>query len=91
MALGVFSAQINMPALTLVIMVLLLGTSWLVSKFEVQYCFLLSLSFLLPFSFEYNINDTMNINFPTEPMLAIALFSIGWDILRKPGFAKQII
>lgn len=69
--------------------ILLLISSWLVSKYNLQYHFLIAFSLLLPFTLELPVNSNLNVNVPTEPMLAIIIFSILWDILRKPGYIKQ--
>jgi O-antigen ligase len=72
------------------VFVMILLASWLISKFSLQYYFLLLLALLLPFSIETSITENLNINLPTEPMLAIAFTSICWDVLRKPGLIKQL-
>ena len=72
------------------VFVVILLASWLVSRFSLQYYFMLLLALLLPFSIETSINENLNINIPTEPMLAIAFTSICWDVLRKPGLIKQL-
>src|ERR1035437_9443452 len=72
------------------VFVMILSASWLVSRFSLQYHFMLLLALLLPFSIETSINENLNINLPTEPMLAIAAASLCWDVLRKPGLIKQL-
>lgn len=45
---------------------------------------------LLPFSFEFSLSDSLNINIPSEPLLAIVILSIGWELLRYPSLLKQL-
>jgi putative inorganic carbon (hco3(-)) transporter len=71
------------------VFVLVMAASWLVSRFALQKYLLLLLALSLPFSIEVSISDNLNMNIPTEPILAIAFFSMGWDLMRKPGFMKQ--
>jgi putative inorganic carbon (hco3(-)) transporter len=59
--------------------------SLFISRYKLQHYFLMILAFLLPLSVELPISDTVKIFIPGEPMLAIAIFTLGWDILRKPS------
>lgn len=64
--------------------------SWIISKYNFQYYLLILIVVLLPLSFEYNAFEGVNINMPTEPLLAVALFSIAFDILKKPGLLYKL-
>lgn len=90
-ALSLWFAQ-NETVVTIVgILLFLLICSWLVSKFEWQHTLIMILAVLLPFSFEITAGNGFNVNVPSEPLLGIAIFSIGFDFLRKPGSLKQFI
>jgi putative inorganic carbon (hco3(-)) transporter len=71
--------------------VLSVMVSWLVSRYSLQVYFLMLLALLLPFSIETSLSDNLSINSPSEPMLAIAVFSIGWDVLRTPGHLGKLL
>ncbi|MDO8930148.1 MAG: hypothetical protein Q7W54_14325, partial [Bacteroidota bacterium] len=64
--------------------------SWFISRYKLQHYFLMILAFLLPFSVELPISDTVKIFIPGEPMLAIAIFTLGWDILRNPARLQEL-
>jgi len=89
-ALGIWFSLKSTLLFTGAVLVALGGISWLVSFFELQYLLLLILSVLLPFSVETQITDGLNINFPSEPILAIAIFTMGWDVLRKRGLLNKL-
>jgi putative inorganic carbon (hco3(-)) transporter len=89
-AAGFFIAQKFFMGALLAMLALLLISSWLISKFKLQSLFFMLLALLLPFSFEVSVNENLNLNIPTEPMLAVAVFSIGWDILKQPRLIKQL-
>jgi len=64
--------------------------SWIISRLHLHHYFFLILAFLLPFSFEFSITDSVKIFIPGEPMLAIAIFVLGWDMLRKPSLMREL-
>jgi putative inorganic carbon (hco3(-)) transporter len=90
MAIGLTIAKKNVTGIFMISASCLLAISWLISRFELQRYFLILLSFLLPFSYEYPLNGGETINMPTEPMLAIGAFSIGWDIVKKNILIKEL-
>lgn len=90
-ALSLWFAQNETIGTIVCILLFLLICSWLVSKFEWQHPLIMILVVLLPFSFEVAMGNGFNMNVPSEPLLGIAIFSIGFDILRKPGSLKQFI
>jgi len=65
-------------------------TSWLISRLNLHYYFLMVLAFTLPFSFEIPITGQVKIFLPGEPMLAIAIFTLGWEIVKKPLLLTQL-
>jgi hypothetical protein len=67
----------------LVLFIFFALASWLISRFSLQYYFLLVLAFILPLSVEVPISDQMKINIPGEPMLAIAILIMGFEVLKK--------
>jgi O-antigen ligase len=81
--------QKNFYASQAAILVFLILLSWLVSRLQLHYYLMCFLAILLPFSFEFPITENLNINIPSEPLLAIAVFSIGWESIRRPGLLKE--
>lgn len=72
------------------ILVFITVNSWLVSRFNLHYYFLMVLAFVLPFSVEFSITDNVKIFMPSEPMLSIAIFALGWEILKKPSLLREL-
>lgn len=66
---------------TLVTMALM---AWLIVHFEWQQGFIKLFAFLLPFSIEIAVLDGHMILFPSEPLLVMAAFMLGIELLRKP-------
>ena len=90
-ALILWLAQNETFAIIVCILIPALICSWLVSRFEWQHPLIMIMVVLLPFSFEAEAGNGFNINVPSEPLLGIAIFSIVFDIIRKPGSFKLFI
>jgi O-antigen ligase len=64
--------------------------AWSISRFKLQYYLLFAIAALLPFSFEYNVIGTINVNIPTEPLLVVAVFSVVFNILKQPRLLFEL-
>ena len=85
-----FAQRYTIGALLAIVTAIVI-TSYLISRFQWHYHLLMVLAILLPFSVEVSLADNLEINIPSEPLLIIIIFSIVWDILRKPGLFKQLL
>ena len=74
----------------LVVFIFFTLTSWLISRFSLQYYFLLVLAFILPFSIEVPISERVKINMPGEPMLVIAILTMGIEVLKKRALLHDL-
>lgn len=74
----------------IVVFVVLTLISWVISQLNLQYYFFLILAFILPLSTEISISDSAKIFIPGEPMLAIAIFALGWEVLKKPALLREL-
>ena len=81
-------AQCSVTVTLMCISIFLIVCSWMVSRFSLQNHLLMLLAVLLPFSVETSVSENLNINIPSEPILVIALFSLGWDLIGNRGLLK---
>lgn len=93
---ALFSAFVAITALVSTIalifssLLVLLTAGYLISRYELQYYLAIILALVLPFSVETMVTNTIKINLPGEPLLAIALFSLFWDFVKSPDFLKRL-
>lgn len=83
-------AQTSAIASVLPVLIFLILASWLISQYKLHNYFLMVLAFALPFSVEIPVSDSVNMFIPGEPMLALAIFTLGWDMLRKPSHLREL-
>lgn len=83
-----FLKPVLLPPLLLLI---LPGGAWLVSRFELQTFLLKFIALSLPFSIEVALPGDSKIFLPTEPLIGIVALSVLFEFLRKPGFVKDFI
>ena len=81
--------QQNLFLKLLMVFLLLFVCSWMVWHFGLQSKLLMLLAVVLPFSWEYAITDSLVINVPSEPLLAVAIFTLLLGVLKSPGLFKQ--
>ncbi len=72
------------------VVVFLALISWIISRLGFQYYFFLILALILPLSIEFSITDSVKLFIPGEPMLAIAIFVLGWEVLKKPSLIREL-
>lgn len=89
-ASGIFIAQKFFFVSILLFAGALLLASLLISTFRLHYHFFMLLALALPFSIEFPVSENLKINMPSEPMLAMALFTLCWDILKKPALLREL-
>jgi len=75
-------------------LLLLLGlavmASWIVSWFKLHYYLLALIALFLPFSFEVPVSVNFSLLMPTEPLIAVALLTMFWDIIYRPDLFKVL-
>ena len=74
----------------LTVLLFLALISWIISRFSLYYYFSLILAFILPLSIEFSITNSVKIFIPGEPMLAIAIFVLGWEVLKSPALLREL-
>ena len=89
-AMSLVFAQKYSAISILVILVTLLMASWLIARFDLHDYLLMIMAFILPFSVELPITENINIFVPSEPLLALILFTLGWEVLKKPSILKEL-
>lgn len=94
MAIGVALLMAGTQKYNAISMAALLGilllASWLIARFNLHHSFLMILAFILPFSVELPITAQIKILIPSEPMLAITIFALGWEALKKPSLLGEL-
>lgn len=83
--------EIHTEGIVAFIPLFLLVISWLIWRFELQVTLLILVVVCLPLSFEVPLSDSVNINVPSEPLLALVVLVIIWDTLLTPGYIKQLV
>jgi len=72
------------------LMIIIIPAAWIIARFNLRYFLLSLITLLLPFSFEAGITENFSLMVPTEPLIAIALITLVWDILSTPLLLKSI-
>jgi len=89
-AITILYTQHSLVISAFAILVFLILISWIISRLNLHYYFFLILAFILPLSIEFSITDSVKIFIPGEPMLAIAIFVLGWEVLKNPSLLREL-
>lgn len=89
-AITILYTQKSLVIYVIAVLVSLTLISWIISRLKLKYYFFLILAFILPLSIEFSITDSIKIFIPGEPLLAIAIFVLGWEILKNPGLLREL-
>lgn len=79
------AAPVYMAASALAVLVFLALGSWIIVHLKLQIYFMMVLAFLLPFSVEVPLSESLKLFIPGEPMIVLALFTMAWEILYRPS------
>jgi O-antigen ligase len=79
-----------MTATALAVLLFMALCSWIIVYFRLHYYFLMAMAFVLPLSVEFSLSENIKLFTPGEPLIAIALFVLGWEVLRKPSLVYTL-
>ncbi|HET6556020.1 MAG TPA: O-antigen ligase family protein [Prolixibacteraceae bacterium] len=83
-------APLHMAASALAVLVFLALSSWIIVHLKFQVYFMMAMAFLLPFSVELPLTENIRLFIPGEPLIVMALFTMGWKILYRPSLLRTL-
>lgn len=83
-------APLYLAASALAALMFLTLFSWIIVHLSLQIYLLMAMAFLLPFSIEIPLSENLKLFIPGEPLIVVALFTIGWEILYRPSLLRTL-
>lgn len=83
-------APVYLAVSAFAVLVFLSLFSWIIVHLKLQIYLVMVVAFLLPFSIEIPLTENLKLFIPGEPLVIMALFTMGWEILYRPSLLHTL-